>query len=125
MALRLGTPPTKPPSPPADELIVELKWPGEIRSAILSGIKFGIYDDRTKRELKYRVDSHTKVIGFDKDEEVQLGYLGDQEDGSLHFHQQRVDHPMYTSLSIIFERTWTLLEQGCRVKPDITVRMYE
>lgn len=113
------------PAPPADELIVELKWPGEIRSGMLSGIKFGIYDHRTRREVKYRIDSHIGVIGFDKDEEVKLGYLGEQEDGSLWFHQQRVDHPMWTSLSIVFDRVWKLLEQGCRVKPEITVRMYE
>lgn len=113
------------PPEPADELIVELKWPGEIRSGILSGIKFGIVDNRTKREMKYRIDSHTKVIGFDKHEEVPLGYLGDQEDGSLHFHQQRVDHPMWSSLSIIFDRVWNLLEQGCKVNRAITVRMYE
>lgn len=124
MALTFKKPAAKL-EPPADELIVELKWPGEIRSAILSGLKFGIYNDRTKRELKYRIDSHTKVVGFDKDEVVPLGYLGDQEDGSLHFHQQRVDHPMYTSLSIIFDQYWSLLERGCRVKPDTEFRVYE
>lgn len=124
MALTFKKPPAKL-EPPPDELIVELKWPGEIRSAILSGLKFGIYNDRTKREQKYRIDSHTKVIGFDKDEAVPLGYLGDQEDGSLHFHQQRVDHPMYSSLSIIFDQYWKLLEGGCRVKPQTVFRVYE
>lgn len=123
MALTFKKP--TPPAAPPDELIVELKWPGEIRSGILSGIKFGICDNRTKREHKYRVDSHIGVIGFDKDEEVKLGYLGEQEDGSLHFHKQRVDHPMWTSLSIVFDRVWTLLEQGCQVNRAITLRMYE
>ena len=123
MALTFKKP--TPPAAPPDELIVELKWPGEIRSAILSGIKFGIYDDRTKRELKYMISRDNEVVGFDKDEQAPLGYLGLQEDGSLWFHQQRVDHPMYTSLSIVFDRVWKLLEQGCRVKSEITVRMYE
>ena len=123
MALTFKKP--TPPAAPPDELIVELKWPGEIRSAMLSGIKFGIYDHRTKREMKYRVDSQTEVIGFDKDVEVGLGYFLPNEDGALCFHKDRVDHPMWSSLSIIFDRVWTLLEQGCRVKPEIAIRMYE
>lgn len=125
MALNFKKPPPKPESP-ADELIMTLKWPGEIRSAILSGIKFGIYNDRTKRELKYMVHYTTKrVSGFDKDEEIDLGYLAPNEDGVLHFHQERVDHPMYTSLSITFKQYWNLLEGGCRVKPNTEFRVYE
>lgn len=103
-----------------------LCFPGETRKAILEGKRFGIYSHRTKREQQYRVQPGQHwVFGFDKDEEVPLGYLGLQEDGSLHFHQQRVDHPMYTSLSIIFDRGWKLLEQGCRLHPDNEWRLYE
>ena len=125
MALTFKKPAAKP-EPPADELITTLKWPGEIRSAILSGIKFGIYSDRTKRESKYMVHYTTKrVSGFDNDEEIDLGYLAPNEDGALHFHQERVAHPMYTSLSVIFDRYWKLLEFGCRVQPSTELRVYE
>ena len=117
--------PTPPPDSPSPKQVRTLCFPGETRKAILEGKRFGIYSHRTKREQQYRIDKQTGVIGFDKDEEVKLGHLGMQEDGSLHFHQQRVDHPMYTSLSIIFERGWKLLEQGCRLHPDNEWRLYE
>lgn len=114
--------PTPKPEPPAYQV---LKYPGEIRAAILSGKRFGLYTKVTNREWQYHMAAQTEVVGHSSKGEIFIGYLAANEDGVLVMHQTQVDNPDYTSLSSIWYRYWRLLENGCRLQPDIEFRFYE
>lgn len=125
MALTFKKSPAPETDAQVDELITTLTWPGEIRRAIMSGVKFGIKHQDNSREWKYRLAAQNEVIGYSCDGEIFLGYLALNEDMILVMHNTRVDNPDYTSLSEIWLSFWNLLEQGCRIKSGTEFRVYE
>ena len=126
MTFKLGQPAAKPPEK------TKLEYPGEIRKAILSGRRFGIYVKRFVEEYQFQLmakpdGSALPIKAFPANETpfFVCDLKNDPVTGELSVHDTPTNDPDWRIMNQVFRAYWNLLEQGCKVRPNTEFYTYE
>ena len=126
MTFKLGQHAAKPPEK------TKLEYPGEIRKAILSGRRFGIYVKRFVEEYQFQLmakpdGSALPIKAFPANETpfFVCDLKNDPVTGELCVHDTPTNDPDWRIMNQVFRAYWNLLERGCKVRPNTEFYTYE